>query len=121
MDMYCSNCGMNFGDREERCPFCATPTPNFNGSNYSGQYPPPFFDPNLQQPFFFRDPSNVPAETGLVVLSVLIPLAGLILGCISFSKGEKRAGRAYLLAAGISYAARIFLIFAYVFMFYLIR
>lgn len=92
--MYCINCGMNIDDREERCPFSATPTPNFNGMNLRGQYPPPYFDPNLPPyPYFFRDPANEPAEPGLIVLSVLIPLAGLIIGCVSLGKGEKRAGR----------------------------
>jgi len=93
--MYCINCGMNIDDREERCLFCATPTPNFNGMNLRGQYPPPYFDPNLPPyPYFFRDPANEPAEPGLIVLSVLIPLAGLIIGCVSLGKGEKRAGGA---------------------------
>jgi hypothetical protein len=46
----------------------------------------------------------------LVILAVLVPLVGVIYGSVCLGNGEKRAGKAYLLAAGIAFAAEVLLI-----------
>jgi hypothetical protein len=61
-------------------------------------YPPPYA--NNGRSFSAKDE---PAETGIIILAVITPLIGLIYGIISISNGEKRAGRTYLIAAGISF------------------
>ena len=119
--MYCSNCGSIMDERQSCCPFCGTPNPN-----YRQNVPPPQYGPyNYGMPQFFRDvspyspynmsPENEPAETALVVFSAIEPIIGLIAGIASLSRHEKRAGRAYLLAAGISFGVRLLLLLMYIF------
>ena len=60
-------------------------------------------------------PENEPAETALLVFSAIEPIIGLIAGITSLSRHEKRAGRAYLLAAGISFGVRVLLLLMYIF------
>ena len=119
--MYCTNCGSVMDDRQDRCPFCAAPNPN-----YRQNVPPPQYGPyNYGPPQFYRDvspyspynidPANEPAETALLVFSAIEPIIGLIAGISSLSRHEKRAGRAYLLAAGISFGVRILILLMYIF------
>ena len=106
------------------CQFCGTPDPAYmrryglyppvqgnyqpRGMDYppQGSYPPPPYM-YRRQPF---DPANEPPEVGIIIFSVLIPLAGLIYGVASLSGGEKRAGKAYLLAAGLSLGVSLLLV-----------
>lgn len=62
-------------------------------------------------PFINQNQSNIPDEVnpGLVVLSVIIPLAGIILGATNQSSGRKKSGKAYLLAGVISWGVWFFL------------
>lgn len=106
--MYCTKCGSMIDDRQPFCPFCKTPNPAVQpNTQFHGQVPPPYFYNNVP-PYYF-DPSVQPPEVALVVLSAIIPIAGLIIGCICLGNNEKRAGRAYLLAAGISFGAGLLL------------
>ncbi len=110
--MYCSNCGSMMDDRQQACPFCRAPNPKiYSGPQFHGVVPPPYCSNNV--PPYYYDRENAPAETGLVVVSAIIPLAGLIIGCICLGNNEKRAGRTYLLAAGISFGAYILLAFVF--------
>lgn len=113
--MYCTNCGSMMDDRLQACPCCKAPNPNMYGSpQFHGQVPPPYFYNNI--PSYYYDRENAPAETGLIVLSALIPLAGLIIGCICLGNNEKRAGRTYLLAAGIRFGAALLIAFMFAFL-----
>lgn len=114
--MKCETCGAELSGMMPTCQFCGTPDPVYMRryglyppvqGNYQprgmdhpprGSYPPPPYM-YRRQPF---DPANEPPEVGIIIFSVLIPLAGLIYGAASLSGGEKRAGKAYLLAAGLS-------------------
>lgn len=118
--MYCSNCGSIMDERQAFCPFCSTPNPN-----YRQNVPPPQYGPyNYGPPQFYRDvspyspynvnPENEPAETPLLVFSAIEPIIGLNAGIASLSRHEKRAGRAYLLAAGISFGVRVLIVIMYV-------
>lgn len=87
--MICSNCGREIADMAVVCPNCGTPT-------------------NAQtQPVF--DSGEEKANVGLIILSVFIPLVGIILGCIEMSKGNKKAGKTYLITVGIVIAAEFLL------------
>lgn len=115
------------------CQFCGTPDPAYmrryglyppQGGyqpprmNYppppQGSYPPPPQQGSYPPPYMYRrqpfDPANEPPDVGIVILSVLIPLAGFIYGAASLSGGEKRAGKAYLLAAGLSLGVSLLLV-----------
>ncbi|MCM1578020.1 MAG: hypothetical protein NC078_04395 [Ruminococcus sp.] len=77
--MYCKNCGKEIHDEAVMCVHCGVPT----GKTFHS--------------------ANEPATTGLIVLSVLFPLIGFILGGVLKSQGRERAGNAYIKAAGISF------------------
>jgi len=44
------------------------------------------------------------ANVGLIILTVFFPIIGIILGIIEINKGNKKAGKTYLIAAGIAVA-----------------
>lgn len=98
------------------CQFCGTPDPAY--MRRYGLYPPQGgYQPprmNYPPPYMYRrqpfDPANEPPEVGIIIFSVLIPLAGFIYGIASLSGGEKRAGKAYLLAAGLSLGVSLLLV-----------
>ncbi len=122
--MKCETCGAELSGMMPTCQFCGTPDPAYmrryglyppvqgnyqpRGMDYppQGSYPPPPYM-YRRQPF---DPANEPPEVGIIIFSVLIPLAGLIYGVASLSGGEKRAGKAYLLAAGLSLGVSLLLV-----------
>ena len=130
--MRCDNCGAEYDDREPRCRFCGNMSPWYaqrcaaappqqrfvppqgmyprqNVCPPPNMYPPPYANSGLS--FSAKDE---PAEAGIVILSVIAPLIGFIYGLISISNGEKKAGRTYLLAAGISLGFGLLLILAIV-------
>ena len=129
--MKCETCGSELSGMMPTCQFCGTPNPAYmrryglyppQGGyqpprmNYppppQGSYPPPQM--NYPPPYMYRrqpfDPANEPPEVGIIIFSVLIPLAGFIYGAASLSGGEKRAGKAYLLAAGLSLGVSLLLV-----------
>lgn len=102
-------------ERQQSCPFCKAPNPAMQQRpQFHGQVPPPpYFYNNMPQYYF--DPAEQPPEIALVVLSVIIPIAGLIIGCICLSNNEKRAGRAYLIAAGVRFGISLLIVLASIF------
>ena len=99
-----------------------------NVSPYNNQYvdqngTPVSFDRygNPNNPFNdrygnYNIPQNMSSEpdevnAGFVVLSVLIPLAGIILGATNMSSGKKKSGKAYLIAGLATWAAIFVLTF----------
>ena len=87
--MICSNCGQEIADMAVVCPNCGTPT---NAQN---------------QPVF--DAGEEKANVGLIILSVFVPIVGLILGIMEISKGNKKAGKTYLITVGIVIAVELLL------------
>lgn len=75
--MFCRHCGKEINDNAVVCVHC--------GCAVSEKYDK--IDP------------NAPANGGLVFLSFLVPLFGIIYGCIEQSNGRKRAGKAYIAVA----------------------
>lgn len=76
--MYCKNCGKEIHDEAVMCVHCGVPTDNMMKGKRN----------NVD--------SASPANGGLIVLSVLIPLVGIILGIVNISQGKKHAGNVYL-------------------------
>lgn len=117
--MFCQNCGNQIDDNAVMCAHCGAPTPNAANAQQpvyqqpaqqyqqQGQYQQPaqpyqqqgqYQQPYYQQPY--QQPVNdEPANGGFIALSILIPIVGIIFGCVSMSDGKKRAGKAYLIAA----------------------
>lgn len=128
--MKCDTCGSELSGMMPTCPFCGTPDPVYmrrfrqyppaqgNYPQPGGNYPPPpqrnYPPPNIYPPPYRSgwkpyNAENEPPEVGLVILAALVPLVGFIYGATCLGSGEKRAGKAYLLAAGISVGAWILL------------
>lgn len=111
--MYCQKCGSMYDDGQPCCPYCKTPRAGVNNSQFHGLMPP--LDQNGRPCY---DLSDTPPETGIIILSLLVPFVGIIFGCICLKNNEKRAGNAYLLAAAARYIILLFLVFAFVFHFF---
>lgn len=106
--MFCSSCGKEINDQAVVCPYCGAQTanaqqipqqPNYNvQQNYGAPQQNPYMNQYPQQNQV--DETNV----GIVVLSVLFPIVGTILGAVNMSNGNKKSGKAYLMAGIISTA-----------------
>ena len=108
--MFCNNCGKEISDEAVICVHCGVAT----GRPMPGAQVNP-----VPAAATLNDP-NEPANVGLVVLSVLVPLAGIVMGAIHLSDGRKRAGKAYLTAALITIGASILLTVLFYVIFFII-
>lgn len=88
--MYCKYCGKQIDDNTIVCPYCGVqtgavqiipPQPNYGYQQNNQQYTQ-------------NDPDEV--NVGIVVLSVFIPIVGIILGAVNIGNGRKKSGKAYL-------------------------
>lgn len=129
--MFCRTCGKEIIDEAVICPYCGCltgvpqqPPVGQYGNQYVDQNGNPVsFDRygNPNNPFNdrygnYNIPQNMSSEpdevnAGFVVLSVLIPLAGIILGATNMSSGKKKSGKAYLIAGLATWAAIFVLTF----------
>ena len=85
--MYCHKCGKEIDDEAIVCIHCGCATKN-----------------QMYQTARNGD-SDVRTSGGLVVLSILLPIVGIILGIVykqSYNETRRRAGNAYLTAALIT-------------------
>lgn len=98
--MFCKSCGKEINDQAVVCPYCGVQTGAVQiipqQPNYGNQ------QPNAQNN---ADETNV----GLVIVSIIIPLVGIILGAVNISNGKKKSGKAYLLAGIIAVAVQTLL------------
>ncbi|MBR4628513.1 MAG: hypothetical protein IKO47_12630 [Ruminococcus sp.] len=61
-------------------------------------------------PYCGNDEDKV--NVGLMILAVLIPIAGIIMGIVNLSKGKKKSGTAYLVAGIIAWVLGMVITFA---------
>lgn len=106
--MFCSSCGKEINDQAVVCPYCGAQTANAQQipqqPNYGAQqnYAAP-----QQNPYMNQYPQPIEADetnVGMVVLSVLIPIVGIVLGAVNMNNGKKKSGKAYLMAGIIAIA-----------------
>lgn len=79
--MYCKKCGSEILDEAVICPHCGCET-NENQNSLSEDK----------------------VKGGWIFATILIPLIGIILGCVNLSKGLKTSGKIYLLTGIIAWA-----------------
>ena len=90
---FCPNCGKQIDDDAVMCLNCCYVIPSGNTSMQN----------DTQKPT-----EEVKASTGLVILSVFIPLVGIILGIIKWKETPK-AAKTYLTAGLIAWAVSFLL------------
>ena len=90
--MFCANCGKSIDDNAVVCIHCGAPTQKFGG--------------NVNV-----DPNEKP-NPGFIVLSILVPIFGIVMGIVEKNNGKTRAGKSYLTASICSVA--FWLIFTFV-------
>ncbi len=100
--MFCKSCGKEINDQAVVCPYCGVQTGAVQNTPQQPNY-------GYQQPINQQYNQNDVDETnvGLVILSVLFPIVGIILGAVNMSNGKKKSGKAYLLAGVITIAVEI--------------
>ncbi len=109
--MFCSSCGKEINDQAVVCPYCGAKTAN------AQQIPqqPDFgaqqnYGAPQQNPYMNQYPQPIEADetnVGIVVVSVLFPIIGIILGAVNMSNGKKKSGKAYLMAGIIAFAVEL--------------
>lgn len=87
--MFCKNCGKEIHDEAVMCVHCGAETTN--------KIPADILSTGNVQ-------CDEPAYGGLIALSILIPLFGIIYGTIFMSMGKKQAGKVYLWSSIITWA-----------------
>lgn len=93
--MFCKSCGKEINDNAVVCPFCGCQT---------GVPQQPYAQQNVYQNQYPQQQGGDEINVGLVILSIFIPIVGIILGAVNISNGKKKSGKAYL-TAGIIVAA----------------
>lgn len=97
--MYCTKCGQATGTKNNICDECLQNEMHEMAQEMGALYE-----------ISGKDEAELPQKksaTKLIILSVVIPIVGVILGIISFSNGERRAGRTYLLTGLASWALNV--------------
>ncbi len=92
--MYCRNCGKEINEKAVLCVHCgkSTGVPIGNENN------------NVKN-------ANDEASVGLLVLAVLFPIIGLIIGAVCISIGAVNAGKKYIRYAAVSFVICFLIIF----------
>ncbi len=122
---FCLKCGKEIEEGNVVCFECAAAelpsqpeaAPVNNQQPYGQSYgQQPYGQQPYGQPY---NPYGVPmpeasANVGMIILSVLIPIAGIILAIVNWSKSPK-AARTYLVAGIISWFISFIIIFAFSF------
>lgn len=81
---YCSSCQQVFAPNVDVCPNCKTETSEYN--------------PAVAK--YISKTASV--DTWMYVVGFLIPLVGIILGCIQFGKNDRAGGRNLIITAIVS-------------------
>ena len=79
--MICPHCDHEVSDLAVMCPNCGAPLDN-RGAAPEGEQK---------------------ANGGFIALSIFFPIVGVILGIVEMSKGNKKAGKTYIITAIISW------------------
>ena len=91
--MVCPHCAASISENEERCPYCNS----YIDHGWKKQNEPVQNEPHRN--FMGYDKT----EPSLVILSLMIPIVGIILGIIQISGGRPKSGRCYLMVSAISF------------------
>lgn len=105
--MICPHCGASVSENDVQCQYCnsyidrKSSSQSSQGGNRQG----------ARQPFQVQGPDKPQAI--FIVVSLMIPLFGIILGVLNISGGHPKSGRTYLIMAAVSF----FLLFCGTFIF----
>ncbi len=89
--MYCKHCGNEIQDQAVVCVHCGYATENAQNNNSNTN--------NAQFGFVEEE-----TKGGLIALSILVPIAGLIIGITKKNEGHVKAGGTYIKCAVIAWA-----------------
>ena len=90
--MTCPHCAASISEKEERCPYC---------DSYIEHMIPKVSPPVKNRQLLNQGEDKT--ELLLIILSFIIPMAGIILGAIQLSTGKAKSGKIYLVLGIISF------------------
>ncbi|MBQ9898895.1 MAG: zinc ribbon domain-containing protein [Ruminococcus sp.] len=79
---YCRKCGAEIDDESVICPKCGVQTEKFGKA---------------------KEEVEDKVSGGMVVLSILIPIVGVIIGIVNLAKGKKNSGLVYLIVGIVAW------------------
>lgn len=121
--MFCHNCGKQLSDGTKFCRYCGAPQDSVQGAPAPAAPPPvrPVQPQPAPRPVVNQKPaygSNAPMEevddsvsVGLVILSIFIPLFGLIYWLVK-AKTRPRCARICAIASLVSWGVAVLRLFA---------
>lgn len=99
-DAFCNNCGQSVIETQSLQPTYAPPKTETVGSTTFGS-------PSTQPGYVsggYTKPAQEKASTGLIIVSFIIPIFGLILAIIKASNGQGQAAKSYGIACAVGFA-----------------
>lgn len=120
---YCTNCGKELEDNAQFCTACGTPVPpsenaapNQNSGVYyaapdqgnNNGYPQNGYNNGYPNGYTPAPPVEDKASVGLIIVSVLFPLVGIILAIVNWKK-KPAAAKKYLIAAIVAWVIAVIL------------
>ncbi|WP_294412352.1 hypothetical protein [Ruminococcus flavefaciens] len=105
--MTCKHCGASISEHDVKCPYCDSYIDHGTANNSYNNGAP------MQNRQGFRVQGPDEPQPIFIVISLLIPLFGFIIGAVNISGGHPKSGRLYLILGAVSF----FLLFCGTFMF----
>lgn len=102
--MFCRECGKQIDNDSIVCEFCGYKTGKTLQQNYENQQHSPYTDftcplPKVENKAVEDDKVNV----GLIILAVLVPFAGIILGAVFMNQGKRKSGKYYIIIGFVAF------------------
>lgn len=113
--MTCKHCGASISENDVKCPYCDSYIDHGTANNnmYNNGYP----QPNRQS---FRLQGADEPQAIFIVVSLLIPLLGIILGVINITGGHPKSGKLYIILGAAAFIFLFSCTFLFPFLFALI-
>lgn len=99
--MTCPHCGASVHESVQRCPYCDSFLEPEMKPESSSQNPNTQRQEQLRRTFRMNGPDEPQAM--FIVLALLIPIFGFIIGAIHMSGGKPKCGKTYIILSAVSF------------------
>lgn len=120
----CPNCGEMNGEANDKCYKCGTDLSQISGERRCCPYCNEIYSPKVEtcpkcerptvvfDPFTMKQTYNggSDVETWMYVIAFLIPIVGLVLGCIQVGKNDKTGGKNLIITSIVSFVLYVIVV-----------
>ena len=119
----CPNCGETNGEANDKCYKCGTDLSQISGEKRYCEYCKEIYAPKTKEcpkcgmPTIVYDPITMSqvhnaggVEIWMYVIAFLIPIVGLVLGCIQVGKNDKTGGKNLIITSIVSFVLYVIVV-----------